>query len=92
MATTSQKNQQSSATANPPVAKIRIGLLTASISSRTTDNGTFYSISFERRYRDAKGEWHTSHSYDASDLLAFSKLADQTHSKILELKTAEAAS
>lgn len=91
MATATQKKQQTNTSANPPVAKIKIGLLTATIWARTAESATFYNITFERRYRDAKGQWHSTHSYDASDLLAFSKLADQAHSKILALKTAEAA-
>lgn len=91
MATINTKKPQTSSKANPPVAKIRIGLLTATIWARATDSGTLYNITFERRYRDAKGEWHSSHSYDTSDLLTLGKLADQAHSRIIEIKVAEAA-
>jgi len=61
----------------------------ASIWERTTDKGTFHSVSFERRYKDASGNWQTTHSFDTSDLLALAKLADQAHSRILELRNAE---
>jgi hypothetical protein len=38
-----------------------------------------------------KGTWQSTHNYDADNLLMLAKLADQAHSKILKLKTAEAA-
>ncbi len=91
MATNKQQKTLDIASAKPPVDKIRIGLMTATIWERPSENSMFYSVTFERRYRDAKGEWHSSHSYDAADLLAFSKLADQAHSRIIELKNAKAA-
>lgn len=78
------KTKKASETAKPPVAKVRVGLITASIWERDTDVGTFYSVSFERRYRDAEGNWASSHSYDAQDLLALAKAADLAHTRILE--------
>jgi len=78
------------AKAQPPVAKIRVGLVTASIWERQGDAGTFYTVSFERRYRDSEGQWQTAHSYDASDLLALAKAADLAHSKIIEAQAEEA--
>lgn len=70
--------------AAPPVAKVRVGLISASIWERPTDNGTFYNVTFERRYRDAEGNWKSSNSYDTQDLLALAKAADLAHTKILE--------
>jgi hypothetical protein len=77
-------------TAKPPVAKIRAGLLNADIWERKTESGTFYSATFQRRYRDSNGKWHSTQSFDHIDLLALSKLADQAHSKIAEIKAAAA--
>jgi len=91
MATNTSKKKQSTEPAKPPVAKLRLGLLNASIWERTTEKGTFYSVTFERRYRDSNGEWQSTHGYDANDLLALSKLADQAHSRILELRPTKAA-
>ena len=91
MATNNSKNTQSTETAKPPVAKLRLGLINASIWERVTENGTFHSVTFERRYRDGQGNWHSTHSYDASDLLTLAKLADQAHTKIVELPSGEAA-
>ena len=90
MANNTSSKKQSTETAKPPVAKLRLGLLNASIWERATESGTFHSVTFERRYRDSEGNWHSTHSYDLSDLLALSKLADQAHSKILELQAGEA--
>ena len=77
-------------TNSPPVAKLRIGLINASIWQRSATEGTFYSASFERRYRDKEGQWHSSQSFNADDLLVLAKIADQAHSKIQELRTGEA--
>jgi hypothetical protein len=85
MTTNTSKKTQSTETAKPPVAKLRVGLLNASIWERVTDNGTFHSVSFERRYRDAQGNWQSTHSYGADDLLALAKLADQAHTQIAAL-------
>jgi len=84
MSATNQNTQTKAA--NPPVEKVRVGLVTASIWERSTDNGKFYAVTFERRYRDSQGEWQTSHSYDAAELLALGKAADLAHTKILELQ------
>ena len=89
MANTTSKNNKTGESAKPPVAKLRIGLLSASIWERSTDSGKFYTVTFERRYRDGAGNFKTSHSYDALDLLALAKVADLAHSKIIELQTAE---
>ena len=91
MANNTSSKKQSTETANPPVAKLRLGLLNASIWERATGSGTFHSATFERRYRDSEGNWNSTHGYDLSDLLALSKLADQAHSKILELQAGEAS-
>ena len=70
-------------TKNPPVAKVRVGLITGSIWENKTDKGTFYSTTFERRYKDGD-EWKSSHSYNTGDLLELAKAADLAHTKILE--------
>ena len=78
------KTDETREPAQPPVAKVRVRLITAAIWERKTDNGTFYNVTFERRYRDGQGNWKSSRSYDSSDLLALAKAADLAHTKILE--------
>lgn len=85
-----KKKETAKSETKPPVAKLRAGLITASIWERSSEkNGTFYAVTFERRYRDAEGNWHSSHSYDELDLLALAKLADLAHTRIIETRTAE---
>jgi len=73
----------------PPVAKLRIGKLKADIWERSTDKGTFHSVTFERSYKDVNGKWQTTDSFDTADLLALAKLADQAHTRILEIRNSE---
>jgi len=89
MKTTSKTN--TTETAKPPVDRLRMGLLNATIWQRTTEKGAYYTVSFERRYRDQDGQWKSTHSYDTADLLALAKLADQAHSRILEIEAAATA-
>ena len=53
---------------NKPVARLRYGLISASIWENTGPNGPIYAVSFERRYQDAEG-WKNSQSYSGSELL-----------------------
>jgi hypothetical protein len=73
---------------NPPVAKVKVGLVTASIWENKGEKGTTYSVTFDRRYRDAKGDWHSTRSYNAGDLLELAKAADLAHTRVLELQSA----
>jgi hypothetical protein len=85
MSSTKPKKNEAREPAQPPVAKLRVGLISGSIWERKTENGTFHAVTFERRYRDGD-TWKSSHSYDAQDLLALAKLADMAHSKIIALQ------
>jgi len=85
MANTTSKNKKTFEPAKPPVLKLRIGLLSASIWEHTTEKGTFHTVAFERRYRDAKGDWHGTQSFDKTNLLILAKLADQADTEIARL-------
>ena len=86
MALKSTKKNEAAETKNPPAAKIRVGLITASIWENKNEKGTFHNVTFERRYKDAEGKWQTSHSYNAGDLLDLAKAADLAHTEILRAK------
>ena len=73
---TNTNKNEAAATKNPPVAKIRVDLINASIWKNPTDKGIFYNVTFESRYRDGEGNWKSSHSYTSNDLLALAKAAD----------------
>ena len=86
MALSNQKKNEKSETKNPPALKVRVGLITASIWENTNDKGTFHNVTFERRYKDAEGNWHSSQSYNASDLLELAKAADLAHTEIVKAR------
>ena len=71
---------------NTPVIKVSVGLQTASIWKNESKGRAFYNVTFDRRYRNAKGNWKSTDSYGADDLLALAKLADLAHTKVLELQ------
>jgi len=68
----------------PPVGKVRVGSVTASIWENSKDDKTFYSVTFERRYKSGD-EWKSSDSYGPGDLLELAKAADRAHSQILDV-------
>ncbi len=68
----------------PPVMKIRVGLVFASIWANTTEKGTFYNVTFETRYKDGDGNWQSGKSYSDRDLLALVKAADLASTWILQ--------
>ena len=72
---------------NAPVAKVSVGLQTASIFKNESEGRAFYNVSFDRRYRTADGNWKSTSSYGRDDLLSLAKLADLAHTKVLELQT-----
>jgi len=71
---------------NAPVAKVSIGLQTASIWKNESEGRVFYNVTFDRRYRNGNGEWKSTDSYGLDDLLVKAKLADLAHTKVLELQ------
>jgi hypothetical protein len=77
------KKNEASEKKSAPVAKVRVGLITASIWENKTDNGTFQNVTFERRYKTGD-DWKSTHSYNAGDLLELAKCADLAHTRILE--------
>jgi len=70
----------------PPVAKLRLGFVFANIWQRSTGEDAFYSVSFERRYKDAQGNWQSTHSFNSDDLLVLAKLADHAHTEITKIR------
>ena len=86
MALSNPKKKETAEPKKAPAEKIRVGLITASIWENTNDNGTFHNVTFERRYKDAEGNWKSTHSYGFYDLLDLAKAADLAHTEILRAK------
>jgi len=83
METTTQTKTQNG---NQPAAKVRLGRIHASIWENASEKGPYYTVSLERRYTDAEGNWKSSQSFKADDLLLLAKAADRAHDEILRLK------
>ena len=73
-----------------PVATIRVEDCSASIWSRehlTKGQPTvFYSITFERSYKDRDGRYHYTKSFDATSLPHIATLVQQTATAITDMK------
>jgi hypothetical protein len=69
-----------------PAEKVSIFPVSGAIWKNENNGKTFYSVTFERSYKDDGGKFHTSSSFNTNDLLALAKVADQCHSRILELR------
>lgn len=74
-----------------PVTKITMFPVTAAVWENRSDGKSYYSVTFQRSYRDDKGNWQNSDSFGAADLLLLAKVADQAHSEILKLREANRA-
>jgi hypothetical protein len=60
METTTQTEPQNG---NRPLEKIRFGRIQANIWENASDNGVYYTVTFERRYQDADGNWKSAQSF-----------------------------
>ena len=74
---------------NKPVARVQLYPVTGSIWKNQTTKGTFFSVSFERSYKDEAGKFQTSSTFNAGDLLVLAKVADLSDTKIRELRAAD---
>jgi hypothetical protein len=72
-----------------PIAKLSLYPVTAAIWLNEKDGKSWYSTKIERRYKDESGTWRSSDTFFAGDLLLVAKIADQAHSEIEKLKTAD---
>jgi hypothetical protein len=85
MAYTSEKTP-STKTAPPPVATLHDGLRFVKIWERATDNGSFYNVTIERRYKNKDEEWASTRSLNQDDLLAVAELLTQAYKEIKRLR------
>lgn len=72
-----------------PAARLSLYPVSAAIWRNQTSKGVFYSVTFERNYKDETGKFQASSSFNAGDLLTLSKLADLADTKIRELRAAD---
>lgn len=72
-----------------PAAKVTMYPITSAIWRNEKDGRAYYSATFERRYKDGAGNWQSSSSFNADDLLLLAKVADQAHTEIAKLRAAD---
>ena len=67
-----------------PIHKIRLsGGASAAIWQNTTKDGKIrYSVTIDRTYKDASGQWKKTSRFGVEDLLALAKVADLAHDYI----------
>ena len=66
--------EQASTPPNKPVDHVRMGPVHAAIWKNVSDEGhTRYGVTFERRYRDGEGNWHSASNYVRDDLLLLAR-------------------
>jgi hypothetical protein len=66
-------------TKNQPVQKFRFYDVTATVWENQGENGTFYTVTTERTFRDKDGAFKSTHSYSGSQLVALIHVADLAH-------------
>lgn len=73
-----------------PVAKVSLHPVSAAIWRNQNQKGeVFFSTTFERSYKDDVGNWKSSDSFSAGDLLLLAKVADLAHTEIFKLRANE---
>lgn len=68
-----------------PAARVKMSSITASIWRNEKDGRAYYSVTFERSYKDDAGNFQNSSSFFAGDLLLLAKVADLAHTEISKL-------
>ena len=72
-----------------PTVTVRIGAVKAAIWRNQAGERSRYNVTFSKSYRDAAGQWKTTQSFGRNDLLVLAKVADQAHSRIVDLEQGE---
>jgi hypothetical protein len=74
-----------------PAATIKFFPLSAAIwRNETKDGKAFYSVTFERSYKDGDN-WKSSDSFNGDQLLLLAKLADPAHTEVEKLRANDKA-
>ncbi len=67
-----------------PVAKVKQGLIQASIWKNETANGARYSVTFAKHYKK-DDQWKSTPSFGPDDLLPLAQVAALAHGRIFQL-------
>ena len=73
-----------------PAAKVSLFPVSAAIWRNQNQKGdVFYSVTLERSFKDEKGKWQSSSTFNAGDLLVLAKVADLADSEIRKLRASD---
>ena len=72
-----------------PAAKVTLYPITAAIWRNDTAKGSAYSVTVQRSYKNAEGEWKSSDSLNEGDLLLAAKVLDLAHTEISKLRASD---
>ena len=67
-----------------PSVKFRVGNMNAAVWKNEGDNGSFYSVTLVRSYKDSDGKWQNSDGIGAGDLLNAMKALERCENWIAE--------
>jgi hypothetical protein len=82
-----QRKENTMSDNKKPVAKVSLYPISAAIWRNDGSKGeAFYNVTFKRTYKDEKGKWQNSVSFNAGDLLLLAKVADLAHTEISKLR------
>ncbi len=68
-----------------PIEEVRIGSIKAAIWRNDGDSGPRFNVTFQRLYRSEAGKWQSTNSFSRDDLLVLMKVADATHTRVMQL-------
>jgi len=75
-----------------PFDKVQLGSIHAAIwQNAGTDGRHYYSVTFEKRYRDAQGNWQSTTSYQRDDMLVLAKVTDKVYDLIQSTQSQDRA-
>jgi hypothetical protein len=80
-----KKQNKESQTHPQPVEEVRIGGIKAAIWRNEGDSGPRFNVTFQRLYRTEAGKWQSTNSFSRDDLLVLMKVADATHTRVMQL-------
>jgi len=73
-----------------PAAKVSLFPVSAAIWRNQNQKGdVFYSVTLERSFKDEKGKWQSSSTFNAGDLLVLAKVADLADTEIRKLRASD---
>jgi hypothetical protein len=85
-----QRKENTMSDSKKPIAKVVLYPVSAAIwRNEGTKGEAFYSVTFKRTYKDERGKYQNSVTFNAGDLLLLAKVADLAHTEISKLRAGD---